>query len=340
MPQHETYSRYSRASLQLDPPSAIKDEEMSNASPGSATSHSPANSFLQNPSQDQEGADFDNDKEPSSGPQRSRSEKEKRKRSRVTPEQLMHLERYFSVDRSPTAARRREISELLGMQERQTQIWFQNRRAKAKLQDGKHNPRGDSTEAPPDTPPQLSTGFQVDLHNLIHEDEPVTIIPCTDLSVGTWRRIATSMSKHDLVAYVSDVKRCLTWFIHSGGHGFKMEIPFHTIVDTEFKNASPGSGMAAFVLSQPPIFYLENMSSPRGDGSTVRTWKRCSDWTENHQATHVLRHTLIGSAVQLAHVLRNLHASDVSSEIPLRAPPSHRSDPRISSPMELPSPPL
>jgi len=55
------------------------------------------------------------------------NEREKRKRSRVTPDQLVHLERFFSMDRSPTAARRREISELLGMQERQTQIWFQNR---------------------------------------------------------------------------------------------------------------------------------------------------------------------------------------------------------------------
>lgn len=54
-------------------------------------------------------------------------EKEKRKRSRVTPEQLTHLERIFALDKSPTAAKRKEISEMLGMQERQTQIWFQNR---------------------------------------------------------------------------------------------------------------------------------------------------------------------------------------------------------------------
>jgi len=61
------------------------------------------------------------------GPRSAGAEREKRKRSRVTPDQLVHLERFFSMDRSPTAARRREISELLGMQERQTQIWFQNR---------------------------------------------------------------------------------------------------------------------------------------------------------------------------------------------------------------------
>jgi hypothetical protein len=57
----------------------------------------------------------------------SKADREKRKRSRVTPEQLVHLEQFFSIDRSPTAARRKEISQLLGMQERQTQIWFQNR---------------------------------------------------------------------------------------------------------------------------------------------------------------------------------------------------------------------
>lgn len=84
----------------------------------------------------------DDEQKPSSiGPQRVRSATlsspsastaartnlQKRKRSRVTPEQLAHLERVFAQDRSPTAARRKEISEQLGMQERQTQIWFQNR---------------------------------------------------------------------------------------------------------------------------------------------------------------------------------------------------------------------
>lgn len=118
-----------------------------------------------------------------------------------------------------------------------------------------------------------------------------------------------------------------------------MEIPFNTIVDTEFTNAAPGSGLASFLLSQPPIFYLENISSPRPDGSTTRQWKRCSDWTEGHQATHVLRHDLIGSAVQLAHVLRNLHTNAAGSDIPLHSP-SYRAEPPPASPMELPLPPM
>lgn len=36
--------------------------------------------------------------------------------------------------------------------------------------DGKKG-RGPSAETPPDTPPELVSGYEVDLHNLIHEDE-------------------------------------------------------------------------------------------------------------------------------------------------------------------------
>ncbi|KAI9567294.1 hypothetical protein HD554DRAFT_982703 [Boletus coccyginus] len=286
--------------------------------------------------------------EPASGPQRSRAasvasskiEKEKRKRSRVTPEQLIHLERFFTLDRSPTAARRREISDMLGMQERQTQIWFQNRRAKAKLQDGKKG-RGSSAETPPETPPELVTGYEAELHNLLHEDEPVTIIPCTDLSVGTWRRIATTSRKHDLVAYLCDAKRCLTWFIHSSGYGFKMEIPFDIIANTKFTNAAPGSGLASFLLSRPPTFYLESFSPPcPGPGTqSVRYWKKCADWTEDQQATKVLRHNLVGSAVQLAHVLRHVNAHTSGSDIRLHSP-SYHSQELSPAALEVQPPPL
>jgi len=128
MAQHEVSSRYRRGSLFLGPLSIQADEETGTVSP-SFTTTSPSTAL----SHTHEDDGLEEDKRPLFGPQRSASnsgskaEKEKRKRSRVTPEQLIHLERYFATDRSPTAARRREISELLGMQERQTQIWFQNR---------------------------------------------------------------------------------------------------------------------------------------------------------------------------------------------------------------------
>lgn len=116
------------------------------------------------------------------------SNEPKRKRSRVTPEQLAHLERFFATDRSPTAAKRREISDLLGMQERQTQIWFQNRylyckgcswftltyscwirRAKAKLFDGKQEQ--DFLGLPPDVPSTLTATYDPELNALLHEND-------------------------------------------------------------------------------------------------------------------------------------------------------------------------
>ncbi|KAL5485745.1 PHO2 [Sanghuangporus weigelae] len=287
----------------------------------------------------------------SSSKSRTGEPREKRKRSRVTPEQLTHLERFFAADRSPTAARRKEISELLGMQERQTQIWFQNRRAKAKLLDGKKSRHlgNEWSDTPPDTPPQLSAGFEADLHGLIHEDHPISIIPCTDLSIGSWRRIATG--KHDLVAYVCEAKRCLTWFIHSAGYGFKMEIPFEIITHTEFRNASPGEGLTSFHLSQPPNFYLEHIASPRSagglGGGIVKMWKKCSDWTEGTQASQILRHDLVGSAVQLAHVLSDLREYRQRSSISLLSPSAYSSSDMLGTPtsaspttMQIPQPPF
>lgn len=179
----------------------------------------------------------------------------------------------------------------------------------------------------------------------------VSIIPCTDLSIGTWRRIATS--KHDLVAYVCEPKRCLTWFIHSAGYGFKMEIAFDIITHTEFRSLSPGEGLASFMLSQPPQFFLEHIVSPRsagialgvgaahGAGPAMKTWKKCSDWTEGTQASHVLRHDLIGSAVQLAHVLNDLREYRTRASIPLLNPSMYNTDLNTSpTTLQIPQPPL
>lgn len=176
----------------------------------------------------------------------------------------------------------------------------------------------------------------------------IAIIPCTDLSIGSWRRIATG--KHDLVAYVCEANRCLTWFIHSAGYGFKMEIPYEIITHTDFRSVGPGEGLASFHLSQPPNFYLENVSSsPSAETGMqiIKSWKKCSDWTEGTQASLVLRHDLVGSAVQLAHVLNDLQELRNRSTIPLISPLGYGPSETIATPMSassstmhIPEPPL
>ncbi|KAG8739759.1 hypothetical protein FRC10_005184 [Ceratobasidium sp. 414] len=277
----------------------------------------------------------------------SRASMQKRKRSRVTPEQLAHLERVFAQDRSPTAARRKEISEQLGMQERQTQIWFQNRRAKAKLveskgRSGRPGSPGSGRDTPPDTPPELSPGYEADLQALLHESEPISIIPCTDLTIGSWHRIADRTGRHDLVAYISDHKASLTWFIHSGGHGFKMEIPISTVINAEFSpttHSHPGQGIASFYLSEKPIFYME-------DANAGGSWQVCDDWTEGRQATHVLKHQLVGSGVQLSHAIRVFEARRRNPAVLMgaRGMGMQMAYPNVEAPrpvsMQIPQPPL
>ncbi|KAI0636183.1 hypothetical protein C8Q77DRAFT_1155895 [Trametes polyzona] len=246
--------------------------------------------------------------------------KQRRKRSRTTPEQLAKLEEYFAADQSPTSSRRREIARELGLDERQTQIWFQNRRAKVKLQAKMRARAVEILEPPPLEPPPLTSGFDAEVFHLIHEDEEVTIIPCTDLSIGTWRRVASS--KHELIAYTCEAKRCINWFVRSGGLSFKMEVPYSTISETRFSNVSPGIGSATFTVERPPIFYIEKMS----EVEPTRTWCVSGDWTEDSQASVVFSHCLMGPAYQLSHLVNTISPSGASSEVSLYTPTPSLSD--------------
>ncbi|KAF8736591.1 hypothetical protein AX14_014325 [Amanita brunnescens Koide BX004] len=217
--------------------------------------------------------------------------KEKKKRSRVSPAQLAQLEQFFAEDRSPTASRRKEISQALGMPERQTQIWFQNRRAKAKQQDGKP-PKPKPTEN--EAPGALSSAPDSNFYNAAHDEMPVTCIPCKSLTIGTWRRITIAGGRPDLIAYVCESSQCLTWFIQSEGWSFKMTIPLRNVIQTNFVNEKPGFGTLSFHLSESPHFYLKENGQERQYG-----WKRCDDWTEDCQASKILQHDLSGETLQL-----------------------------------------
>ncbi|KAJ1727214.1 hypothetical protein LPJ61_004693 [Coemansia biformis] len=60
----------------------------------------------------------------------STSEPKKAKRKRITPEQLKELTAVFDKTDTPTHDIREELSQKLGMTNREVQVWFQNRRAK------------------------------------------------------------------------------------------------------------------------------------------------------------------------------------------------------------------
>ncbi|KAJ2760414.1 hypothetical protein IWQ57_006312, partial [Coemansia nantahalensis] len=60
----------------------------------------------------------------------STSEPKKARRKRITPEQLKELTAVFETADTPTHDVREELSQKLGMTNREVQVWFQNRRAK------------------------------------------------------------------------------------------------------------------------------------------------------------------------------------------------------------------
>ncbi|KAG8934522.1 hypothetical protein FRC00_012086 [Tulasnella sp. 408] len=239
----------------------------------------------------------------------------KRKRSRVTPEQLAYLERVFAMDRSPGAAKRKEISELLGMQERQTQA----KMMEARKQSG--GARAGSIGSPL-SPPELGMASDADLQAMIHAGEPITIIQCTDLTIGTWHRIAARTGTHDLVAYTAEGSQVLTWYIYSEGYGFRMDLPFHTIerVDLSTTGYPPGTALATITLTQAPNFFMES------NVDQGRIWKKCTDWTEGQQASTMLRHEVIGSAAQLYQALSRF--------------PGNHLEPVLESPVDYPGSPF
>ncbi|KAF8339723.1 uncharacterized protein EI90DRAFT_2274470 [Cantharellus anzutake] len=231
----------------------------------------------------------------------------KRKRSRVTPGQLAQLERAFAKDRSPTAAKRKEITEMLGMQERQTQVWFQNRRAKAKLleQRARASRLGGHPRLDPSSPlgsSSASTLSDPELRAMLHEDDPIFVVPCSDLSIGSFRRI--SAAHYDLLGYTCENRRTFSWYIYSAGTGFKMDIPYESISATEYADdAQPGQGRVALHLTQTPTFFRESASPSDSPSAPLRTWQPCDDWTEGRQATSCLRHEVVGAAALLEQVL-------------------------------------
>jgi len=128
--------------------------------------------------------------------------------------------------------------------------------------------------------------------------------PVADIAIGHWRRIHAASSDRDLVAYWAPQSQRLCWFIHSGGLSFRMDIPFSSVVTAKVYNKTPTRLAVCFELNKPPTFLIQqprsyNQLPPSVRrfpplGVTAGEWASCRDWTEDNQASKVLRHEITG----------------------------------------------
>lgn len=232
------------------------------------------------------------------------------RRTRASRDQLDVLEEAFAKNSQPNAKVRETLSARLGMTERSVQIWFQNRRAKIKLSQRKmhlalkeealkqHSMAAYSSR-PPVLPPHLSRSAPMPSHPTF--DQPRhCLFPCSVLTIGSWKRMP--VSSDDLMCGFHSDKSDMAWVIGDSMTKFKISFPFRSIASIQLRFLDPVYAELSFCLAAPPSFSI--MSQEAG-------WVTCGDFTENSQATHVLKHSLLGDAqglrVQLLALLEQFH---------------------------------
>lgn len=114
-------------------------------------------------------------------------------------------------------------------------------------------------------------------------------------------------------------------------HSVKMDIPFDHIANITLTKNTPDAAQASLFLSQLPQFFVE-ITTGEGDAA-ARVWAQCGDWTEDGQATSVLRHDLSGASAPLTYLWNRIR-SDLRLAQGTAA--AYTTPPSIA----LPSPPL
>lgn len=256
----------------------------------------------------------------------------RKKRNKCSPEQYRQLEAFFAKNRNPTGKVREELSKRIQMPERSVQVWFQNKRAKTKINEIKEGipPEQRTTVARPKVqrsasnsaeykrrkaaPPQQQ---QQSSSNSSAPEDSVIQLPATSLCVGEWRRIKP------LICLFSRRNQCFTWFLSSESVGFKLESPRacvrrvvfagprHPTIHEFGEGIHSPLGHLIIDLERPPQFYMEVFRSSGKDdegsgGVQKASWRQCSDFTEGKQATTVLTHVVCGPYALLRHAVLQL----------------------------------
>ncbi|QLL30449.1 hypothetical protein HG536_0A02660 [Torulaspora globosa] len=132
----------------------------------------------------------------------------KPKRTRATGETLDILKQEFEVNPNPTTQRRKKISELTGLPEKNVRIWFQNRRAKLRKSGGQHKSGADNS-----TDSGAAPMMRDDSHDCAtyFDRIPVNInnnyyfIDVCSITVGSWNRMKSGALRRENLPLIRDL---------------------------------------------------------------------------------------------------------------------------------------
>ncbi|KAJ3193704.1 hypothetical protein HK101_004333 [Irineochytrium annulatum] len=254
----------------------------------------------------------------------------RKKRIHPTKAQLIVLESSFQACPKPSSKARQAISENIQLNERCVQIWFQNRRARAKKMnaleklnkegngDGDNNTNGAAGSAATMTSVEslldadISAEFSMAHTNTsaarrFSMPELTTLgdsrVKADDEKVGDFGEyhfqatsiaIGTwrrvSMVRGDLVCSFNPTYRTLRWLVIESTYGFQLEFPLSSVLDVSVTRLNDLTATVTIEVSIQPTFSKEVRLA---GGQSV--WVPCQDFTEGGQASTCRRHILFTS---------------------------------------------
>ncbi|KAL9935732.1 hypothetical protein V8E36_005309 [Tilletia maclaganii] len=274
----------------------------------------------------------------------------KKKRNKCNSEQLAALEEFFATNRNPTGRIREELSKRIDMPERSVQVWFQNKRAKIKTGDPKPDAEilaefANNTTASPIT--QLALAGIAARNKQLQISTPAPppppppqktaeALPAFSLTVGSWRRLNPT-----LVIFFALKLQTFVSYVRSESLGYKLDIPIQSVIRLGFtgpdsptqveveEGLEEAIGRFTIEVNRAPTFFMEVFRSTRdGDANNKPSWRQCSDFTQDRQATKETLHQICGPYAEL----KNALATIVDTSEAVRARMSAEDIARILSP--------
>lgn len=301
------------------------------------------------------------DKKPKTRPRKCTLTQQQRnkKRQRATPSQLQLLKKVFETTQTPTAETRLQISKEIDMTERSVQIWFQNKRAKAK-NFVKKQENFNTSDLPYVSNGNMMLTKYTDIHeiqqhsngcdespsvagydmsselkqpelvtdeklaSLVLPPTPVITFSCCRIAIGCWVRTSpTCEPSEELTVNYCPNTGILEYTVYTASTGFKIELPFSNVEAGNFVAEDQGSSLAHIWLKINGGVSFFTCSRNEVNGPN---WTPSKDFSANQQVSCEMLHQITGEFEELQSQFWRLYSFEPEKFPPdILTPPSSTS---------------